>query len=145
MAKWSKDHVAAIGSLISNFGLFCRSWLNWRLGGALRWKVETVGWEGRGVVCVKSAPQRLYPCLCQLRTHGLAPVSKYWTYQSHVAIMGPVSWCSFVSSWPKPLFPTPMLSWGRKNEMTQGDDRASLSLAAKTYSGCRDLFCTCGD
>jgi hypothetical protein len=26
-------------------------WLNLRLGETLRWKVKTVGWEGRGVVC----------------------------------------------------------------------------------------------
>jgi hypothetical protein len=38
--------VAYIGSLNSNFGLVGRTWLNWRPGGALRWKVETVGWEG---------------------------------------------------------------------------------------------------
>jgi hypothetical protein len=33
--------------------------LNWRPDGALRWKVETTGWEGRGVVCEKLAPTRL--------------------------------------------------------------------------------------
>jgi hypothetical protein len=32
---------------------------NLRPGGALRWKVETVGWEGRGVVYEKTAPPRL--------------------------------------------------------------------------------------
>jgi hypothetical protein len=31
-------------------------WLNWRSNGALRWKVKTTGWEGRGVVCGKLAP-----------------------------------------------------------------------------------------
>jgi hypothetical protein len=49
MVKWSKDHVAGIGSLNLNFGLIGRTWLNWRLGRALRWKVETTGWEGWGV------------------------------------------------------------------------------------------------
>jgi hypothetical protein len=29
--------------------------------------------------------------LCQLRTDGLAPASKYWTYWSHASDMGPVS------------------------------------------------------
>jgi hypothetical protein len=29
------------------------------------------------------------PCLCQLRTEGLVPVSKYWTYQSHAGVYGP--------------------------------------------------------
>jgi hypothetical protein len=31
------------------------------------------------------------PRLCRLRTNGLAPVSKYWTYRSHAGDMGPVS------------------------------------------------------
>jgi hypothetical protein len=57
MAKWLKDHVAAIGSL--NFGLVGRTWLNWRPSGALRWKVKIIGWEGHEVVCGKSAPPRL--------------------------------------------------------------------------------------
>jgi hypothetical protein len=59
MAEWSEDHVAAIGFLNLNFGLVGRTWLNWRPGGALRWKVETIGWKGRGVACEKSAPPRL--------------------------------------------------------------------------------------
>ncbi len=40
MAEWSEDHVAAIGSLNSNFDLVDRTWLNWRPGGTLRWKVR---------------------------------------------------------------------------------------------------------
>jgi hypothetical protein len=59
MVEWSEDHVAAIGSLNSNLGLVGRTCLNWRPGGALRGKVETIGWEGRRVVCGKSAPSRL--------------------------------------------------------------------------------------
>jgi hypothetical protein len=43
MAEWSEDHVAAIGSLNLNFGTFDISCLNWRPGGALRWKVKIVG------------------------------------------------------------------------------------------------------
>jgi hypothetical protein len=42
-----------------NFGISSRKWLNWRPGEALRWKVETVSREGRGVVCKKPAPPRL--------------------------------------------------------------------------------------
>jgi hypothetical protein len=45
MAEWSEDHVAAIGSLNSNFDLDGGTQLNWRPGGALRWKVKTVGWK----------------------------------------------------------------------------------------------------
>jgi hypothetical protein len=59
MVEWSEDHVAAIGSLNLNFGTFGRSYLNWRPDGALRWKVETVGWEGQGVGCGKPTPSRL--------------------------------------------------------------------------------------
>jgi hypothetical protein len=32
---------------------------NLRPDEALRWKGETTGWDGRGVVCGKSAPPRL--------------------------------------------------------------------------------------
>jgi hypothetical protein len=31
------------------------------------------------------------PRLCWLRTDGLGPTSKYWTYRSHARDMGPVS------------------------------------------------------
>jgi hypothetical protein len=44
--------------LNSNFGLIDRTWLNWRSGGALSWKVETSGWNGWGVVCGEPAPPR---------------------------------------------------------------------------------------
>jgi hypothetical protein len=43
MVEWSEDHVAAIGPYTQHFGLVDRTWLNWRPGGALRWKVETAG------------------------------------------------------------------------------------------------------
>jgi hypothetical protein len=59
MAKWSEDHVAAIGSLHSTPWFSKWNLVNWRPGGALRWKVETAGWEGPGVVCGKPAPQWL--------------------------------------------------------------------------------------
>jgi hypothetical protein len=59
MADWLEDHVVVIGSLNSTLCFMDRTWLNWRSGGALRWKVETVGQEGRRVVCRKPAPPRL--------------------------------------------------------------------------------------
>jgi hypothetical protein len=59
MAGWSEDHVAAIGSQTLHFGLVDSFWLNWRPGGALRWKVETASWEGQGVVCGKLTPPKL--------------------------------------------------------------------------------------
>jgi hypothetical protein len=58
MVKWSEDHVAAIGLLNLNFRIFGRIGLNWRPGGTLRWKVETVDWEGWGMGG-KLAPPRL--------------------------------------------------------------------------------------
>jgi hypothetical protein len=60
MIELSEDHVVAVGYFSTlNFGLIDETWLNRRPGGALRWKVETTGWEGRGVVCGKPAPPRL--------------------------------------------------------------------------------------
>jgi hypothetical protein len=99
-----------------------------------------------GEWCVKSCHlQGCSPRLCRLRTDGLTLMSKYWTYRSHVDDMSLVSWCSYVTTWLKSLSPTPRLLWGRKNEVTQGDGWASLSSVAKTSSGCRGLFQSCGD
>jgi hypothetical protein len=41
------------------------------------WKVDTL--------------KAVAPCLCQLRTDGLTPMSKYWTYRSHAGDLGVVS------------------------------------------------------
>jgi hypothetical protein len=59
MAEWSEDHVKAIGSINLNFGTFGISYLKWRPGGALRWNVKTVRWDGWGVVRGKPARPRL--------------------------------------------------------------------------------------
>jgi hypothetical protein len=67
-----------------------------------------------GEWCVESRHLQDYsPHLCRLRNDVLAPTSKYWTYRSHAGVMGPVSWCSCVTTWLKPLSPFPRLSWGR--------------------------------
>jgi hypothetical protein len=64
--------------------------------------------------CVESQHLQIYSLrLCRLSTDELAPVSKYWMYRSHADVMGPVSWCSCVITWLKPLSPTPSLSWER--------------------------------
>jgi hypothetical protein len=84
--------------------------------------------------------QDCIPLLCRLRTVRLAPVSKYWTYWSHIGDMCLVSWCSCVTIWLKPLSPTLRLSHGRRNEATQDGGRVSLSLVAKTSFGWRGLF-----
>jgi hypothetical protein len=59
--------------------------------GPLGGKCGTVGWKGRGVVLANRHLQGCSPCLCRLRTDGLASVSKYWTYRSHVGDIGPVN------------------------------------------------------
>jgi hypothetical protein len=102
-----------------------------------------LGRSGSGYV----ASQHLQGCsprLCRLRTVQLAPMNKYWTYRWHAGDIGPVSWCSCVTIGPKPLSLTPGLSHGRRNEVTQDDDWASLSLVAKTSSRCRGMFRLCG-
>jgi hypothetical protein len=78
MDEWSEDHVMAIGSLNSNLGLVGRIWLNWRPGGALRFKGETVDWDGQGSGMWKAGVfKAVAPHLCRLRTYELAPVSKF--------------------------------------------------------------------
>jgi hypothetical protein len=49
-------------------------------------------YEGKGGESVVAIPRFLCgsPRLCQLRTEGLLPVSKYRTYRSHVGDMGQV-------------------------------------------------------
>jgi hypothetical protein len=60
MVEWLKDHMAVVGYFNTQyFGVLNGTGLNWRLGGALRWKVETACWNGRGVICDKPAPPRL--------------------------------------------------------------------------------------
>jgi hypothetical protein len=40
MAEWLEEHVATIGPLILNLGIYGRFWIIWRPGEALRWKGE---------------------------------------------------------------------------------------------------------
>jgi hypothetical protein len=77
MVDWSEDHVVAIGFLNLNFGTFGRAWLNWRPGGTLSWKVETTGWDVEEWYVESQHLQGCSPCLCRLRTDGLAVTSKY--------------------------------------------------------------------
>jgi hypothetical protein len=49
-----------------------------------------LGRSGSGYVASRHL-QDCSPHLCQLRTDGLAPVSKYWTYRSHAGDMGLVN------------------------------------------------------
>jgi hypothetical protein len=140
-----KSHSWDLGFVPSLFQFIKFGWITWDRVGPLGGKCRTIGWEGRGVLLASRHLQGFSPRLCRLRTDRLAPVSKHWTYQSHAGVMGPVSWCSCVTTWPKPLSPTPRLSWGRKNEVTRDDGRANLSLVVKTSSGCRGMFHPCED
>jgi hypothetical protein len=59
VVEWSKDHVAAIGSLKLKLWLMVGTWLKWRPGGASRGKGrQLVGKVGEWV-CGKPAPPRL--------------------------------------------------------------------------------------
>jgi hypothetical protein len=91
MAEWSKDHMVDIGSIAQHFGLVDGTWLNWRLGGTIRgkWR-QLVGKVGEWYVASRHL-QGCSPRLCRLRTDGLAPVRKYWTYRSHAGDIGPVN------------------------------------------------------
>jgi hypothetical protein len=73
--------------------------------------------------------------LCRLRTNGLAPVSKYWMYWSHAGVLGLVNRCSYVTTWPKLLSPTPRLARGRKNEVAQYDGWLQGSNRSNSYMG----------
>jgi hypothetical protein len=67
-------------------------YVNLRPGGALRWKVEDHRLR-RSVSDMWQADTSkvVAPHVCRLRTDGLAPTSKYWTYRSHTGDMGLVS------------------------------------------------------
>jgi hypothetical protein len=92
MAEWSKDHVAAIGSLKLNTLVF---WLKFGSNGDRAGPLGESGdswWERSGSGYVASQhPQGCSLWLCRLRTVRLAPVSKFWTYRSHAGEMGLVS------------------------------------------------------
>jgi hypothetical protein len=92
MIEWSKDHVAAVGFLNSTI------WFNWWNMGKLETERGALGGKWRQLVgkveewyVANWHLQDCSPRLYWLRTDGLAPASKYWTYGSHVGDMDPVS------------------------------------------------------
>jgi hypothetical protein len=92
MAEWLEDHVAAIAS----FKL--KPWSLWLMSdkmetrrGQLGGRVEHSEINGGESVVVILRFLCGSPHLCQLRTEGLVPVSKYWTYRSHAGDIDPVS------------------------------------------------------
>jgi hypothetical protein len=60
--------VCSLFRSFSNDGL-----INMRSGGALRWKVETISWEGRKVVCGKLTPPRWYPLHVSVKNRWVGP------------------------------------------------------------------------
>jgi hypothetical protein len=74
-------------SLSSSIGNYYMD--NLRPGGATRGSVEHS--EGKSEESVVAIPGFLCGSLhlCRLRTEGLVPVSKYWTYRSHAGVYGP--------------------------------------------------------
>jgi hypothetical protein len=73
------------------------------------------------------------PRLCQLRTDGLAPVIKYWTYWSHVGYMGPNKPSSFVTTWPNRIPYSTVGAW--EEEWGSSDRWPDQSISgAKTSS-----------
>jgi hypothetical protein len=60
-------------------------------------KVENIGWEGRGEVCCHvQISEGGSPCLSQLRTNRLTPVSKFDYVLAHTGFMGSRKYSSFV-------------------------------------------------
>jgi hypothetical protein len=80
--------------------------------------------------------QHFSPCLCQLRTDVLPPMSKYWTYWSHTRDMGPVNRCSIssINAWLSLL-----LQW----LCLERNWVADLRIDQPTCRGlCREPFCS---
>jgi hypothetical protein len=118
-------------------------WLTWDQTVPYVARSGSVMWQAGKVRECDVASWQLQGCsphVCWLRTDGLTPASKYWIYWSHDGDMDLVSWCSSVTTWLNLLSPSPRLSQGRMNEVTQGNDWVSLSLVIKTSSRCRGLF-----
>jgi hypothetical protein len=59
MTEWSKDHVAAIGSLTQHFGSVSKAWLKWRPGATTMGKGRQLVGKVREWICGKSTPPRL--------------------------------------------------------------------------------------
>jgi hypothetical protein len=78
-------------------------WITWDRVGLLggKWR-PSVGKVGEWFVSSRHL-QGCSPCLCRLRTDGLAPVSKYWMYRSHAgepcSMLSPDVWLSPLLYW----------------------------------------------
>jgi hypothetical protein len=111
MAEWLEDHVTAISPFKLEPWNLCLMSDKMETGqGQLEGPVEHS--EGKDRESVVVIPRFLCgsPRLYQLRTEGLVPVSKCRTYRSHAGDISLLSRCSCVTTWSKPLSPTPRLS-----------------------------------
>jgi hypothetical protein len=100
--------------------------------------------EGKGGESAVAVPWFLCgsPHLCQLRTEGLAPVSKYWTYRSLAGVYGPSDHSNWLLAdvW---FFPTASLpTVGETLGMDpQIDQSVCCGLCREPFfSGAVDLF-----
>jgi hypothetical protein len=118
---------------------------NLRLGRSLRWKVEDFQLVRSGSEMWKAGTSKIVAPACSVMDRWVGPRKQVLNIPIACWYMGPVSRCSYVTTWPKPLSPTPRLSWGRKNEVTQDESWASLFLVAKISSGYRGLLRPHGD
>jgi hypothetical protein len=102
---------------------------NLRPGGAIGWSVEPSEGKGRvgRVLWLFWGFVYCSPRLCRLSTEWLVPVSKYWTYRSHVGDMGPVS---LVAGRPQVLGLSLLLQW-LSWERNWGRSRGPLSQAER--------------
>jgi hypothetical protein len=78
--------------------------------------------EGKGRESVVAILRFMYgiPRLCQLRTEGLVPVSKYWTYRSHAGDMGLVNLVAYDQQKLGLSLLLHCLAWERKWVWTHG-------------------------
>jgi hypothetical protein len=83
-------------------------------------RTRRVLWLFRGFLCNS-------PRLCRLRTEGLVPGSKYWTYRSHVSDMDPVS---PVADRPQVLGLSLLLQW-LSWERNWGESHGPLNRAER--------------
>jgi hypothetical protein len=107
MAKWSEDHMTAIGSLKKLKPIFDRFWITWDRAGSLdeKWRPSV---EKNGEWYMESCHLQVYsPRLCRLRTDRLAPRASI-ERTDRILIYGP-SKPSSLSSTEAWLNPTTLL------------------------------------
>jgi hypothetical protein len=98
---------------------------NLRSGGALRWKVETVCWEDRGVVCGKSAPSRIYAPPVSVKDRWAGPREQVLNISIAYRWYGSGKPSSLPSTY---VWLSPLLLWLRVREKLDGDPQISQPM-----------------